>query len=92
MTADELAAAEATELQLREQIAELVHSQARARDESRRLTDRSALPGADASLAEIAQRWDRQAEVLAGEIESCRTSLRSAEAEVARLRADAAGA
>jgi hypothetical protein len=92
MSADDLAAAEATELQLREQIAELVHSQARARAEAQRLKDRSALAGADASLGEIAGRWERQAGVLADEIEACRASLRTAEAEVARLRADAAGA
>lgn len=91
MTGD-LASAEATERELREQIAELVHSRARAEEESRRLKDRSGLPGADPSLGEIAGRWERQAGVLAEEIESCRTSLRTAEAEVARLRADAAGA
>lgn len=89
---DELTAAEATERELREQIAELVHARARAEGESRRLADRARLPGADASLQEISGRWGRQAEVLAGEIESCRASLRAAEADVARLRADAAGA
>ena len=89
---DELAAAEATERELREQIAELVHARARAQQEASRLDDRSALPGADPSLAEIAGRWRRQAGVLEGEIDACRTSLRAAEAEVARLRADAAGA
>jgi hypothetical protein len=92
MSDGDLAAAEATERELREQIAELVHSRARAEEEARRLTERTGLPGADPSLAEIAGRWERQAGVLAGEIESCRTSLRAAEAEVARLRADAAGA
>lgn len=89
---DALTAAEATERELREQIAELVHARARAEQEARRLDERSELAGADPSLQEIAGRWRRQAEVLGGEIEACRTSLRSAEAEVARLRADAAGA
>lgn len=89
---DELAAAEATERELRAQIGELVHSRARAEQEARRLSERATLPGADSSLAEIGERWRRQAAVLAEETESCRTSLRAAEAEVARLRAEAAGA
>lgn len=89
---DELAAAEATERELREQIAELVHSRARAEQEAGRLADRAKLPGADASLGDIAERWRKQAGVLAQEVEACRTSLRAAEAEVARLRAEAAGA
>jgi hypothetical protein len=88
---DALAAAEATERELREQIAELVHARARAEEEARRLADRATLAGADASLGDIGERWARQAKVLGEEIESCRTSLRAAEAEVARLRADAAG-
>lgn len=89
---DDLAAAQETERELREQIAELVKSRARAEEESRRLSERATLPGAHESLKDIAERWARQARVLNEEIESCRTSLRSAEAEVARLRADAAGA
>jgi chromosome segregation ATPase len=89
---DDLAAAEATERELREQIAELVHARARAEQEGRRVSERATLAGADASLEGIAERWKRQTGVLDGEIESCRTSLRAAEAEVARLRADAAGA
>jgi hypothetical protein len=89
---DDLDAAIATERELREQIAELVKSRARAEQESRRLSDRAALPSAHRSLGDIAERWSRQAEVLAAELESSRTSLREAEAEVARLRADAAGA
>ncbi len=89
---DDLEAAEATERELREQIAELVHSRARAEQEARRLFERATLPGAEDSLKGIAERWEHQAGVLAEEVGSCRTSLRAAEAEVARLRADAAGA
>ena len=89
---DELSSAEATERELREQIAELVHARARAEQEAARLTGRADLPGAEPSMKDIAERWERQANVLDEEIEGLRASLRSAEAEVARLRADAAGA
>jgi chromosome segregation ATPase len=87
MTPDGLADAEATERGLREQIADLVHARARADDEARRLTGRAALPGAHAELAEIAGRYERQSATLAAEIETLRTSLRAAEAELERLRA-----
>jgi hypothetical protein len=89
---DDLEAAEATETELREQIAELVHARARADAEARRLSGRMSLPGAEASLRDIVGRWERQATVLGGEIDGLRASLRIAEAEAARLRAEAAGA
>ena len=88
---DDLEAALATERELREQIADLVHSRARAEQESSRLSGRLTLPGTQASMRAIAERWDRQARVLNEELEACRTSLRAIEAEVARLRAEAAG-
>jgi hypothetical protein len=84
---DALADAEATELGLREQISDLVHARARADDESKRLAERAALPGAHEELSDIAGRYASQSEVLAGEIETLRTSLRAAEAELERLRA-----
>jgi hypothetical protein len=84
---DELAAAEATELGLREQISDLVHARARADSEAKRLADRAALPGAHEELSDISGRYTRQSEVLAGEIETLRSSLRAAEAELERLRA-----
>lgn len=87
MTDDALAGAEATERGLREQISDLVHARARAAGEASRLAQRGALPGAHAELLELAGRYDRQAGVLAGEIESLRASLRAAEAELERLRA-----
>lgn len=87
MPDDALAAAEATERGLREQISDLVHARARAAGEASRLAERGALPGAHADLLELAGRYDAQAEVLAGEIESLRASLRAAEAELERLRA-----
>ncbi len=84
---DALTDAEATELGLREQLSDLVHARARADSEAKRLAERAALPGAHDELAEIAGRYTRQSEVLATEIESLRSSLRAAEAELERLRA-----
>ena len=84
---DPLADATATELALREQISELVHARSRADSEAGRLADRAALPGALDELSEIAGRYERQSELLASEIETLRSSLRAAEAELERLRA-----
>ena len=84
---DALADAEATERGLREQISDLVHARSRADSEARRLSDRATLPGAHEELAEIAGRYERQRELLATEIETLRSSLRAAEAELERLRA-----
>ncbi len=84
---DALAAAEATERGLREQIADLVHARARADSEASRLADRAKLEGAHAELSELAGRYANQSETLAAEIASMRTSLRAAEAELERLRA-----
>ena len=84
---DALASAEATELGLREQIADLVHARARADSEASRLADRAQLEGAHAELSELAGRYANQSETLAAEIASLRTSLRAAEAELERLRA-----
>ena len=85
-----LADAEATERGLREQISDLVHARSRADGEARRLADRATLAGAHEELAEIAGRYERQRELLATEIETLRSSLRAAEAELERLRAPAA--
>ena len=83
-----LADAEALELGLREQISDLVHARVRADAEAKRLAERAALPGAhEEELSDIAGRYARQSEVLAGEIETLRSSLRAAEAELERLRA-----
>lgn len=82
-----LADAEALELGLREQISDLVHARARADSEAKRLSERATLPGAHEVLSDIAGRYAHQSEVLAGEIEILRSSLRSAEAELERLRA-----
>jgi len=83
-----LADAVATELGLREQISELVHARSRADAEARRLSERATLPGAhDEELSQIAGRYERQSTVLATEIETLRSSLRAAEAELERLRA-----
>jgi hypothetical protein len=87
MTSDALTDAAATERGLREQISDLVHARARAAGEASRLAQRAGLPGAHADLGELADRWARQSELLASEIESLRTSLRAAEAELERLRA-----
>jgi len=84
---DALADAETTERALREQLADLVHARARADSEARRLADRAALPGAHDELGEIAGRYERQSETLAAEVQTLRSSLRAAEAELERLRA-----
>jgi hypothetical protein len=84
---DAIADAEATERALREQLADLVHARARADGEARRLADRAALPGAHDELGEIAGRYERQSATLATEVDTLRSSLRAAEAELERLRA-----
>jgi chromosome segregation ATPase len=84
---DAIAEAEATELGLREQLSDLVHARSRADGEARRLSARATLPGAHDELSEIAGRYERQSETLATEIETLRSSLRAAEAELERLRA-----
>jgi len=84
---DALADAEATERGLREQISELVHARSRADSEARRLSERAALPGAHEELSELAGRYERQSKLLATEIETLRSSLRTAEVELERLRA-----
>ncbi len=86
---DALADAEATELGLREQIADLVHARARADGEAARLGDRATLDGAHEVMSELAGRYARQSATLAAEIETLRASLRAAEAELERLRAPA---
>jgi hypothetical protein len=88
----ELQAAQETERQLREQIGDLVHARQRASGEARRLAERSRLAGADTVLAQLRDRYQRQTEILSGEIEELRGALRAAEAEVERLRAQEAGA
>ena len=87
---DALADAETTERALREQLADLVHARARADSEAHRLADRAALPGAHDELREIAGRYERQSETLAAEVQTLRSSLRAAEAELERLRAPGA--
>jgi hypothetical protein len=86
---DALADAEATERGLREQIADLVHARVRAHGEASRLADRATLDGAHADIAQLSERYARQGDTLAAEIEALRASLRAAEAELERLRAPA---
>ena len=74
------------ELRLRSRLNALVHEQAEALREAERLSTRGTLPGADAGLAETAERWRAVAEGVARDIETQRASLRRQEAEVARLR------
>jgi hypothetical protein len=80
-----------TERNLREQINDLVTARARAQAEARRLTERATLPGADATLGAVAERYASQSDRLAEEINSLRASLREQEADTERLRADEAG-
>ena len=87
-----LASAQATDRALREQIADLVRARARAEEEARRLGDRAGAPGADPSLAGIAERYGQQAARLREEVEGLRGELRTHEAELERLRAQDAGA
>ena len=91
MSADGLAAAEATDRSLREQIADLVRARARAQSEAERLGDRTAA-GADESLSGIRERYERQAVERGNEVEGLRADLRAHEAELERLRAERAGA
>ena len=88
MTDGALADAEATERGLREQISDLVHARARATSAADRLAQRARLPGAHDELRELGARYGEQADLLAREIEALRTSLRAAEAELERLRAE----
>ena len=91
-TPDPLKDAEATQDELRAQLAELVSAKVRAEKEGGRLADRSTVPGADATLAGLAERYRAQAIRLASEVEDVRASLRAQEARTEQLRADAAGA
>ena len=84
---DALADAEATELGLRERAWTSSEICSRADSEARRLSERAALPGAHEELSELAGRYERQSKLLATEIETLRSSLRTAEVELERLRA-----
>jgi chromosome segregation ATPase len=88
----DLGEAERAEQTLREQLADLVRARARAESESRRLSERAGLAGAEPSLAELAERYRAQGERLQAEVEALRTDLRRQEAEVERLRAAQGGA
>lgn len=77
------------ELRLRSRLNALVHERAEALREAERLDGRAALPGADASLPELAARWRTVAERVATETEAQRAALREQEAVVARLRSEA---
>ena len=92
MSSPDLTAAETTDRELREQIADLVRARARAEDEARRLADRATAPGADPSLAGIRERYAEQAKRLASDVEALRSDLRAHEPELERLRAAEAGA
>lgn len=89
---DDLTSAQATVDNLREQLNDLVHARSRAESEIRRLTTRSEMPGADASLAEIIKRYENQSATLTSEVAVLRATLRGAEGTLERLRADQAGA
>ncbi|HEX8102530.1 MAG TPA: hypothetical protein VF533_07960 [Solirubrobacteraceae bacterium] len=89
---DELAAAEATDRALREQIADLVRARTRADAEAARLGTRTARPGADPGLAPIRDRYAQQSARLGEEVEALRAQLRAHEPELERLRARDAGA
>ncbi|MCW3011228.1 MAG: hypothetical protein JWO90_1632 [Solirubrobacterales bacterium] len=84
--------AEATEAALRAQLGELVSAKVRAEKEGARLADRASVPGADAALAPLAERYRAQATRLASEVEEVRGGLRAQEGRTEQLRADAAGA
>ena len=86
---DEARRAEQT---LREQLADLVRARARADSESRRLSERAGLPGAEPALGELAERYRAQGERLQAEVEALRADLRRQEAELERLRAAEEGA
>jgi predicted RNase H-like nuclease (RuvC/YqgF family) len=86
-----LEAARATELHLREQIAELVSARLRAEGETTRLQARAGQAGSEPALAEVAERWRRQAERLGEEVEGLRAELRRQEARREELAADEAG-
>jgi hypothetical protein len=89
---DALGEAQATEDALRAQLGDLIGTKARAEHEAARLDARSAIPGADPSLTELADRHRNQAQRLGAEVEEVRSSLRAQEARTEALRADAAGA
>ena len=84
--------AQRAERGLREQLADLVRARARADSESRRLSERAGLEGADAVLSELAERYRAQGERLQAEVDALRADLRGQEAELERLRAAEGGA
>ena len=87
----DLGEAQRAERTLREQLADLVRARARAESESRRLSERARLPGADAALSELAERYRAQGDRLQSEVEAVRSDLRLREAELERLRAAEGG-
>lgn len=78
------------ELRLRSRLNALIHERAEATAEAERVGSRAQLPGADASMGEVEQRWRAVAQRVAGEIDDQRTALRAQEAVVERLRAPGA--
>lgn len=89
--ADELTAAELTEVRLAEQLDDLTRARSRAEAEARRLAARAAAAPADLALAELVRRYENQSAVLTSEIAVLRATLRGAEARTARMRAGPGG-
>ena len=87
MTGPDAEAALLEELRLRSRLNALVHERAEALREAERLSVRGQMAGADASLGDVAARWQTVAEKVASDIEEQRAALRAQEAVVARLRA-----
>ncbi len=92
MSAADLTRARAEEERLRADLNRLVRERVEALEGARRAEDLGRLPGAEPSLAETAERYATKAARLEGTIEDARSALRRTQAEVERLRADAAGA
>jgi hypothetical protein len=92
VTAAELTRARTAEDRLRADLNRLVRERLAALADARRAEDLGRLPGADPSLGETAARFTALAGRLEVSIEEARTALRRQQAEVERLRADAAGA
>ena len=87
----DLAAAVATELQLRAELATLVQRLRALRDEASALRRRGALPDADQRVLEAAERLEGEASRLDAEVEPLRLRVREAEGAVALLRAEVLG-
>lgn len=91
-TATALTTAERHETELRLTLNRLLVERREATDAAERVGALATLPGASPDLAATAARWSQREAQLTDDVEQARAALRTQQARVERLRADAARA